>query len=154
MFLSVVEQKPEGAVRVQHLFNVGNPDWHARTIFFCDGLKPVGLVEYRRSTLANFESNHRALGDYIENGAQPVRSILLRKASREPEAAIRSADERADGVYGTTLVLDILMDTRTAPQLLEFVNSKQRAAQGAVSAFPGRLFFCWCLVQGLLFILS
>ncbi|MCS5635275.1 MAG: hypothetical protein NZ990_02065 [Myxococcota bacterium] len=128
MFLTAGEQQTEGAVRVQDLSNIGNPDLHARAIFLCDGLKPLGLLEYPRPTLANLEANHRSLGDYIENGAYPVRSILLGKTSREPEAAIGSADERAAGVNGATLVPDILVDTRSPAELLEFVNSKQRAA--------------------------
>jgi len=136
MLLPTREKQSIRSVWIQHVSHIGNPNRHAAPIGLGNRRQSRESFHSTRLTLPDLQSHHWALGDNVEHRTQAIGPISLLESPRKPKAAIRPTYFRPLSVNRTPLLAHVLMNTGDAAQLVEFINSQQRAAQRAFAARP------------------
>lgn len=128
VFFTVWKQHAVGSIGIERGANVGDAHGKRRAKLLRDFPKPLRAVERAGFRLPDGEPRDRPLIHEVEYRAQPIRTIGIAQASREPETSIGAADSRTRRMDATAIRVS-LMDTGVSAELPYLVDTQHKTTQ-------------------------
>ena len=128
LLLAACKEHAKGSVGIEDVVGRNDSNGHRDSKLFCDLLKTRRRIEGARLGLLNTESGRHSLGEDVDDGVEPVRSIVVAQSASQPEAAVGTADSGTLGV-DSAAALGPLMDAGRASELAQLVDPKDAAAE-------------------------